>query len=431
MGEVANAKHLTERVDGEGKLSTLNKRGVLQMTDVERKRKAIINTVYYGMLVAGAVLVLRFGLGLFLPIILAFIFATILQRPKNFLTRKTFLKKGSASVFCVFVAIAVIATLISLLGVRVAGEIKGFVDYLIIRLQDIDSLVTAIENTAYSFITRLPQFAEEPLKESTEALFAQIREYLAGQTTEVPDQIGSIGSMFSLSWITKPLSGVVSTASKVPSFLVAFLICIITTCFMTSDYEVITGFISAQLSEEKREDFQRAKTLLRSSLGKMGKAYILIMLVTFTEMLLGLSILKLLGIFNSSYIVIISVATAVVDIIPVLGTGTVLIPWAIISLIMGNYPMAIGLGVIYAVITVIRQIVEPKLVAGQLGLPPFVTISAMYIGLKTMGVLGVFAAPIMIIMLKLLNDEGIIRLWKLADKEEMAEKEPPKNEENT
>ncbi len=382
------------------------------MTDVERKRKAIINAVYYGMLIVGAVVVLRFGLGLFLPIILAFLFATILQRPKNFLVRKTFVKKGFAAVFCVFIGIAFLIALGALVGVRVADEVKGFVDYLIIRLQDIDSLVTAIETAIYSFITRLPAFLEGTLRESAETLFVEIREYLAGQTAEVPEQIGSLGSMFNLSWITKPLSGVVSTASKVPSFLIAFLVCVVTTCFMTADYEVITDFINAQLSEKKREDLKRAKTLLRSSLGKMGKAYVLIILVTFSEMLIGLSLLKLLGIFNSGYIVIISLVTAIVDIIPVLGTGTILIPWAVISLIMGNYPMAIGIGVLYVAITVIRQIVEPKLVAGQLGLPPFVTISAMYIGLKTMGVLGVFIAPMIIIMLKLLNDEGIIKLWK-------------------
>ena len=401
------------------------------MTDVERKRKAIINTVYYGMLILGAALAIRFGLGLFLPIILAFIFAALLQRPKNYLVKKTFLKKGAAAVLCVFFGISLVALLISLVGVRVAGEIKGFIDYIIIRLQDINSLVTAIETAVYSFIARLPDFIEGTLKESTEALFTGIREYLAGQTAEVPEQIGSLGSLFNLSWITKPLSGVVSTASKVPSFLIAFLVSVITTCFMTADYDVITDFINAQLSEKRRDDFVRAKTLLKSSLGKMGKAYLLIMLVTFSEMLIGLSVLKLLGIFNSSYIVIISVATAVVDIIPVLGTGTVLIPWAIVCLIMSNYPMAIGLGILYGVITVIRQVVEPKLVAGQLGLPPFVTISAIYIGLKTMGVLGMFIAPVMVIMLKLLNDEGIIHLWKTSEKEEKSKEEPAENEKNT
>ena len=80
----------------------------------------------------------------------------------------------------------------------------------------------------------------------------------------------------------------------------------------------------------------------------------------------------------------------------------------------------------YVAITVIRQIIEPKLVGGQLGLPSFVTISAMYIGLKTMGVMGVFIAPLIIIMLKLLNDEGIIHLWKVTEKEDLIKEEPQK-----
>lgn len=387
------------------------------MTDTERKRKAIINVVYYGMLIAAAAFAVRFGLGLFLPILLAFIFATFLQRPKSFIVKKTPFKKGFAAVLCVFAGLSLIVTLIALVGVRVADEVKGFIDYMIIRLQDMDSLVTAIENAVLSFIERLPNFLEGTLKESADALFTQIREYLAGQTSEMPDQIGSIGSMFDFSWITKPLSGVVSTASKVPSFIIAFIVCIVATCFMTADYDIITDFVNAQLSEKKREDYQRAKTLLKSSLGKMGKAYVLIMLITFSEMMIGLSLLKILGIFNSGYIVIISVVTAIVDVIPVLGTGTILIPWTAISLVLGNYPMALGVGLMYAIITVIRQIIEPKFVGGQLGLPSFVTISAMYIGLKTMGVLGVFIAPLIIIMLKLLNDEGIIHLWKSSHEE--------------
>ena len=387
------------------------------MTDVERKRKAIINVIYYGMLIAGAVVIFRLSLGILMPIILALFFAVLLQKPKNFLVKKTFLKKGPAAVLCVFLGLGIVATLISLVGVRIADEIKGFIDYMIIRLQDINAVVNAVEGTVYSFIGRLPDFVEGTLRDSADALFTQLREYLAGQTTEMPEQItGNLGSVLNLSWITKPLSGVVSTASKLPSFLIAFLVAIITTCFMTADYDVITGFINAQLSTEKRNNYHRAKVLLKSSLTKMGKAYLLIMLITFCEMFLGFSILRLLGIFSSNYTVIICVAIAIIDVIPVLGTGTVLIPWTVISLILGNYPMAVGVGVMYVLVTIIRQIIEPKLVAGQLGLPPFVTISAMYIGLKTIGVLGVFILPMIIIMLKLLNDEGIIHLWKSTEK---------------
>ena len=114
--------------------------------------------------------------------------------------------------------------------------------------------------------------------------------------------------------------------------------------------------------------------------------------------------------------------------IPVLGTGTILIPWAAYSLIVGNYALAIGLAIIYAVITVIRQIVEPKLVAGQLGLSPVVTITSLYLGLKIFGVLGMIIAPILVTMLKVLNDEGIIHIWKSskAEAEEIEKAEAEK-----
>ena len=166
------------------------------------------------------------------------------------------------------------------------------------------------------------------------------------------------------------------------------------------------------LPEEKRKDLSRAKRLLTSSLSKMAKAYSLIMLITFVEVFGGLTILRLAGIFESEYITYIAIITAIIDIIPILGTGTVLLPWTAYSLIVGNYGMAIGLIIMYVVITVIRQIIEPKLVAGQLGLSPVITVTAMFLGLKFLGILGVFAAPLAVIMLKLLADEGIIHLWK-------------------
>ena len=114
---------------------------------------------------------------------------------------------------------------------------------------------------------------------------------------------------------------------------------------------------------------------------------------------------------------IIAAITAVLDILPILGTGTVLIPWSLYSFVSGNIGLGIGLAIIYATVFVIRQVIEPKLVAGQLGLSPIVTIAALYFGLKLFGVIGMFVTPVFIIMLKLLNDEGIIHLWKSSEKE--------------
>ena len=399
------------------------------MTDIERKKKAIINIIYVFMIIALGFLFVRYALGVCFPIVCAFFIATVLQKPKNFLTRKTFFKKGAASVISLFALIFIIISLIALIGVRAVSKISGFIDYITIQIQHIDVLVTNIENAVMNFIEGLPAFLSETLTESVTTIFTQIREYLAGQSTELTDSItGSLGSAFSFSWITTPLSGVISTAKQIPSILIAVVITLVASCFMTSDYDEIMGFVKRQFPKEKRKDLSRSKVLLKSTLSKMAKAYALIMTVTFTEMFIGLSILKLAGIYSSNYAVIIAIVTAFVDIIPVLGTGTVLIPWALYNLIVGNYALAIGLAVIYAVITVIRQIVEPKLVAGQLGLSPVVTITSLYLGLKIFGVLGMIIAPILVTMLKVLNDEGIIHIWKSskAEAEEIEKAEAEK-----
>lgn len=396
------------------------------MTDVERKRKWIINVAFYAMLLVLGYLFYKYAFGVCFPILFAFVIAVILQRPKNFIINKTFLKKGLASTVCVFGLLLIVAAVIVLIGVRAAEEVKGFINYLMLQFQNIDTVINTVETSVLGFVGRLPDFISENISESIATIFTQIREFVAGTSTQLPEQItGGLSDSFNLSWITTPITGVISTASRIPSILIGIVVTIVCACFMTADYDIISNFVYCQFPEEKRKDVTRAKQLLKLNLGKMAKAYILIMLVTFTEIFIGLTVLKLIGVFQSSYIAVIAVVTAIVDVIPVLGTGTIVLPWAAYSLIVGDYGMAIGLIVIYVTVTVIRQIVEPKLVAGQLGLPPFMTLIAMYLGLKIFGVLGVFILPIVIIMLKLLNDEGIINLWKspsrvLAEKQAQA-----------
>lgn len=383
------------------------------MSDVEKRRKFIINVVYFAIIIGLGLLAVKYAMGVCFPIVFALVVAMLLQRPKKFLVRKTFLKDGFASAICVFGLIIIALALIVLVGVRAAEEIRSFIDYIVLQFQNIDVLVNTVEDSVMSFIGNLPAFISENISDSVTTIFTQIREFLAGTNNELATQVADgLGGAFSLSWITAPLSGVITTAKEIPSILIAIVITLVATCFMTSEYDKVKEFIVLQFPEEKRKDLSRAKSLLKSSLSKMGKAYLLIMLITFIEMSAGLTILRLIGIFQSNYIIIIAIVTAIVDIVPMLGTGTVLIPWTVYSLIVGDYGMAIGLVIIYALITVIRQIMEPKLVAGQLGLSPIVTIFALYLGLKVFGFLGMFIAPLLIIMLKLLNDEGIIKLWR-------------------
>ena len=401
------------------------------MKEVEKKRALIINVIYLAMIIAIGFLVIRYAMGVCFPFLFAFLVALVLQRPKNFLVRKTFLKDGAASVICVFLLLFVVLALVSLLGVRVFSRVQDFINYIALQLQNMEAVVENIQKWVLSLIEKAPEFLRNTLHDSVSQLFTKINDYLASSSADTTVAAtdaavaaadsaqssasalsGLLSGNFKLSWVTTPISSLLSTAKQIPSVLIAVVITLVASCFMTTEYPQVMAFIRLQFPEHRRNDIDRAKVLLKSSLGKMGKAYALIMLVTFIEMSVGLTVLRLIGVFQSNYIIMIAVVTAIIDIVPVLGTGTVLIPWAVYSFITGSFGLGIGLIVIYAAITVIRQVIEPKLVAGQLGLSPIVTIAALYFGLKIFGVLGMLITPILVIMLKLLNDEGIIHLWR-------------------
>ena len=139
---------------------------------------------------------------------------------------------------------------------------------------------------------------------------------------------------------------------------------------------------------------------------KMLRGYIIILLITCAELFIGFTILRL------EYAFVLAMLIAIMDILPVVGTGTALIPWGVYQLIIGNVWMGLGLLVLYAAITVIRQIIEPKIIGKQVGLTPIVTLMAMYLGLQLFGIIGMVCLPILLIIIVKLQESGMIKIWK-------------------
>ena len=384
---------------------------------IEKRRATLINAAYIALVCAVIFFACKYTFGLLLPFVFAFVIATLLQRPVNFITKKTPLKRSLAGAVCVLLLLGVVIFVLAFAGVQLFEQIRGFVDYLIARLQNISQVSENIKVWALDVISFLPESLRATLNEQITVFFDDI---ITNGFENI--SISSIGIDWG-SLISKGGIAIKDTVIQIPSVLIACVISLIACVFMTSDYNRIKYFILNQFSDEHRKKLVMTKKLAEGTLKKMIKAYTLIILITTAEMLIGLTILKIAGVFSSDFIVVISLGIAIVDIIPVLGTGTVLVPWAIYSFISGKIGMGIGLLVIYAVVTVLRQVIEPKLVAGQVGLPPIVTIIAMYVGTKTIGVLGFFVLPFAVIVIKELNDNGIIHLFKTSKTEVLKNQE--------
>ncbi len=395
------------------------------MNLIESRRAKLINFAYFAVIASVYYFFLKYAFWLVAPFIIAFAVALILQKPIRAISKKTKIKRSIIGAISVFLILSAIVTAVVLVGYRLVGEFKGLGSYLWTKLQDIPELIKTAENWIISRLAFLPDSIENATAETIGGVVDNLLLFVEqGKTAE---GTGFGAENFDLSMITTPLGGILSTAKQIPAILTATLISIIACFFVTCDYESLSELVKNHLTEEHEATVIKVKRLFGDIIGKMIKSYATIIFVTFCEITIGLNILKLIGVYGGGYIIAISICTALLDILPVFGTGTVLIPWAIISFFNGNIGLGIGLVVIYAAITVIRQILEPRLVAMNVGLPPIVTLAGMYLGLQIFGVVGLFALPITFVMINVLNEEGLIHLWSV-DRRKNAQNEQEKTE---
>lgn len=366
-------------------------------TAIEKKKAFMINTAFFSMIILLYYGFIKYVLAYILPFVIAAFVAIVLQKPIEYLSKKLKAKKSSLiSSVLVLLVFAIVSLLLVLIFILIFSELKGFISFLSSKLVSIPAYIDELENWLLNIINYFPLSIRSTLHYSVTNFFSENLSF---------DNISI--SKFSLSFLLGPLGSAWSTAKRIPSYLIAFFVMVISTFFISASYTKLRDGLLNLFPYKTQKRILNAKHSLLSAVIKMGKAYFLIMLITFIELMLGLNLLKVLGLYTGGYILVISLVTTVVDILPVLGTGAVLVSWAAVSFFTGSIGLGVGLLVLYAVISVIRQIIEPKLVAAQAGLPAIVTIMAMFIGAKLFGVFGILILPLTIIALKLMYEEGV------------------------
>lgn len=337
---------------------------------IERMRAFIIQCVFYSILLVLIFAVFKFLFPLLSPFVTAFIIAFLLKPVIHYISEHTSMKRRTAAILSLCAFYILFITLIIVVGTRII---------LLLR-----EAFYALPQTYSTLI--------EPALNKVQFMIVDIVENLNPDALSIVNEI-SMHLNTALSGLVSTLSsevvgGLGSLAAGIPTSLVNLIITIVASFFLVVDYYKVTSFIAKCLPPRGKELLFEVKNSVVTVLFQFGRAYALLMLLTFVELFIGLLLLRV------PYAFLLALLIAVVDILPVLGTGTIVIPWGCICLIMGNFPLGIGLLILYAIITVVRQSLEPRIVGHQIGLHPLVTLISMFVGVSLFGFLGLFGLPI-------------------------------------
>jgi sporulation integral membrane protein YtvI len=320
------------------------------------------------------------------PFIIAFALSSLIEPIVRLLVVRTKLSRKLASAVSVVLALGVLGYLLSALIGRIIIEIKGIIRVLPFFVKEVSRNITDLNNGSSKLIIGLP---------------GEFTQHIGIIVTKSFDYIDTI--------LKSVLQQAFNTAASLPAALIFVLVTILATFFLSSDRAKISAAIQTQIPSNWYSNLILIKNEVFISIFKLIKAYIIIMCITFTELLIGFSIIKV------RYALVLAFIVCIVDILPVLGTGTVLIPWSIYGFITGNTPMGVSIIILYAVILVVRQIIEPKIIGDHIGVHPLITLMAIYIGLKLLGAVGLLLGPITMLILKnifesLYKDKKLIEL---------------------
>lgn len=395
------------------------------MNEIVEKRKAfLINVAYVAVLLGLAYVFLKYLFWLVAPFLFAFVFAVILQKPLRALDRKTKNKCHSVlSVLLVIFSLCIVVVPVVFIIAGVVDKIREFIAYFMHQLQDIPTLLENIKTWLLDFLSFLPNGIYDSVSDTIVKTINDITS--VNQTADALNQMADTGAVNSAtsgagidissitSGITSGLTSVFSIVKNVPSILISVVIGIVAWIFFTKDYNYIVRFIQHQLPEGKKNVLVELKQVFNKTILTMFKAYGIIMCITFLELFIGFFVMTKVGVMKNDFYILIAVAIAIFDILPVAGSGGILIPWFLFSFAIGNTKQGFGLLILYALITVIRQYIEPKIVGSSLGVHPTVTLIGLYVGLKLFGFMGMILVPLTIMTLKAFNDSGRINVWKI------------------
>lgn len=317
----------------------------------------------------GAFFALRVLLPATLPFWLGLLIAAVLRPVTLLFSRLLRLKRRRAAVFVTALFYTLLGLLLWLLLTLLWGQFCS----IAARLPQLYKTV---------FLPALADFFEW-----LSALLARFAPDLSGAVQLWMQSFASAAAKLSTSASSALLAACTDIAGKIPLWFLTVVVTIFCSGFISLDYPKVMQLLLLPIPQKLRPGLARLKNFAATTLLRLVRAYLLLLLITFGELCLGLWLLGV-GPFAAVAAVI-----ALLDLLPVIGTGSVLVPWAVLVLLGGESGLGWGLIVLYLVITVARNFLEPRIVGSSIGLPPLLSLVCVYAGLRLFGVLGAVLMP--------------------------------------
>lgn len=332
----------------------------------EYKKDFLLNVLYIASVFGIIVLISRYMLAYLFPFIIGVIVAFAVQKPARAMSLKLNIKKQICAVIFTIVLCAVFFAVIS-------------------------AALWALGNKLGSFIGMMPEYfanLQKALNNLKENIVGGMKNLGAGQKSTFENLFSDMVNS-ALSGVTQFISSFAASVIKnLPTFLVSSIVTLVASCYIAKDFDRLKKFAIGILPPVKAKKLMDIKSVLFDNWAKFIKGYAIICATTFAELSAAFLIL---GIKNP---IIVAFVVALVDILPVLGVGTVLLPWAVLEFLSQNIRLGFGLLAAYAVIAVVRNFVEPKIIGNQMGINPIFTLVSMFLGLKIAGITGMVLFPL-------------------------------------
>lgn len=336
-------------------------------------------------IIVGIWLFFTYGLGLLSPFIFAWLLSRLIRPVVNRMTRKNAMPRGLAAGLLVLLFVGGLIGVLTWAVGRGVSELGKLMEGLSRTDSPISQMMKDIQNFFTSVSSHIPFLQDNADQPQLEAICRQIDTWVQEGATQMLKTLGqSVPAM------------VMGVLSSLPTFLIYITSLLFSCYYFSADDGKLWQGCSSCLSPIWQERFEHLRDGASKAARKYVRAYLLLGGITFLEMFVGLTILGV------PYAFLIAWGIAVVDFLPLLGTGAVLIPWSIVMFVTGNMRMGLGLLILFGVSSLMRQLLEPKFVSRELGLHPLVSLMAVFVGWKLFGVWGMLLAPLIALLAKAL-----------------------------